>query len=137
MASERYSDILHLKHPEPQGRARMSRSSRAAQFAPFAALTGYDAVIEESARYTKERRELSEESMAELNEKLLCLAERIHEQPEILLTYFKPDSKKQGGAYIECRGRLKKIDSHERCLVLTDKRSIPIDDIYKIESPSN
>ena len=136
MSTERkkpYADIIDLPHHTSGTRPRMSRSARAAQFAPFAALTGYSDVIEESGRYTSERRELSESSTEELNRKLLALAEVIERMPEITVTYFVPDSKKSGGAYIKRRGRLKKIDEFKRCLVMQDKSLIPIDDIFEIE----
>ena len=111
----------------------MSMSDRAAQFSPFAALTGYDGVIRESGRLTKERAELSEEELEILGRKQQYLMSIIEERPEITVTYFVPDSLKEGGEYVTCSGRLKRIDEYERKLIFTDGTKVNIDDVVEIE----
>ena len=106
---------------------------RAAQFSPFAALTGYDAAIKETGRLTDEKIELGEEAKAALDRKQAYLMEMIDEQPEISITYFLPDARKSGGAYVTITGNLKRFDEYERLLILTDSRKIPMDDIADIE----
>ena len=111
----------------------MSRIDRAAQFAPFAALTGYDAAVAETARLTTERAELDEDAKTRLNSRLQLILKRIEEQPEIDVTYFKPDDKKAGGAYFTASGKVKQIDEYKRALLFSDGIKIPLDDIYCIE----
>ena len=130
--SEQYSDIINLQHPRSPTRAHMSRLDRAAQFNPFAALTGYDAIIAENGRYTSQMAELDENAIDILNEKLRHLQELT--LPQITVTYFKPDERKSGGAYVQQSGKLKKIDEFTGCLVFEDKSSIPIDRIFDIQS---
>jgi len=112
----------------------MSMLDRAAQFSPFAALTGYDAAIKETGRLTDEKQELDEDTKATLDMKQAYLMEMIDEQPEISVTYFLPDTKKAGGAYETVIGKLKRFDEYERLLVLTDGKKIPMDDITDIRS---
>ena len=129
-----YDDIIHLPHHVSKTRPQMSMEDRAAQFSPFAALTGYDAAILETGRLTEDKLELGEETQAILDRKQRYLAEIIDTKPEITVTYFVPDEKKSGGAYSTVRGFLKRIDEYERELVLTDGRKIQLDAIFDIES---
>lgn len=129
-----YADIINLPHHVSATHPPMSIIDRAAQFSPFAALTGYDAAIRETARRTDRRQELDEHAKAALNDKLQILAGRIGEHPKIAITYFQPDAKKTGGAYTTTVGCIKKIDEYESSIVLTDGTKILIEDIIDIES---
>lgn len=129
-----YDDIINLPHHVSKTRPQMSMLDRAAQFAPFAALTGYDAAIKETGRLTDERIELDDDTRASLDMKQAYLFEIIDEQPKISVTYFIPDAKKSGGAYVTVTGNLKRFDEYERLLILTDGKKIPMDDIADIES---
>ena len=128
-----YDDIINLPHHTSATRPRMPRENRAAQFSPFAALTGYETAIKETARLTDERIELSESMIAELDAKLSLLADSITERPEIAVTYFLPDEKKSGGAYVTAAGTAKKIDDYERTIIFTDGKKIAITDVLEIE----
>ena len=132
-AKELYADIINLPHHELTTRQRMPRINRAASFAPFAALTGYDDAVRETARLTSERIELDEGTKEILNNKLRIALDKAGEQPEISITYFLPDKKKSGGAYVTVKAVIRRIDEFERLVIFTDKSSIPIDDIYEIE----
>ena len=125
-----YDDIIHLPHPTSVRHPRMSMIDRAAQFSPFQALTGYGDAIQETARLTGEKVELTEEEKAVLDEKLRLLADTGN---EAAFTYFQPDGKKSGGAYVTVLGAIKKLDPLEGRLVLSDGTAIPIDDILEIE----
>lgn len=127
-----YEDIINLPHHTSKSRPHMSVYDRAAQFSPFAALTGYDAAITETARLTDKRVELDEYSKADLNERLNLIQDHLDEQPEVSITYFQPDKKKTGGAYITATGHVKKIDEYERTVVMQDATKIPIDEIIAI-----
>ena len=127
-----YDDILQLPHPTSIKHPRMPMGDRAAQFSPFAALTGHGAAIAETARVTDRRIELDEDAREQLDQKLRRLLERIGEQPEITVTWFLPDEKKTGGRYLTTTGTLKRIDSQEHRLVLTDGAQIPLEDILEI-----
>ncbi len=129
-----YEDIIHLPHPTSKKHPRMSTHDRAAQFAPFAALTGYDSSIAEAARLTDRRIELDEHSQEELNEKLNLIQEHLLDQPEITVTYFQHDRKKSGGAYVTYTGVVKKVDAVEQMLVFRNAKKIPIEDILDITS---
>ena len=129
-----YEDILNLPHHVSKTRPQMSMLDRAAQFSPFAALTGYDDAIKETGRLTDEKIEMDEDRKATLDMKQAYLIEMIDEQPEISITYFLPDAKKSGGAYVTVTGNLKRFDEYERLLILTDGKKIPMDDIADIES---
>lgn len=129
-----YDDIINLPRHTSTSRPHMPAHDRAAQFSPFAALTGYGASIAETARLTDKRVELDEYSKADLNERLCMLQDRMDEQPEVFITYFQPDKKKSGGAYITATGRVKKINGYERTVVMQDDLKIPIDDIFAVES---
>lgn len=131
-----YNDIIHLSHPTSKNRPRMSIHDRAAQFSPFAALSGHAAAIAETARLTDRKLELNEDTRAELDRRQAILLEHISERPEVTVTWFRPDERKSGGAYITTTGRLKKIDEIERVLVLTDGARIPLEDVAGLESDS-
>lgn len=127
-----YDDIIHLPHHVSATRAQMPLIDRAAQFSPFAALTGYEAAIKETARLTEERIELDETGKAALNEKLKLVKARLEERPEISITYFLPDEKKIGGAYVTVTGPVRKINEYERVVVMEDQTVIPIGQIHEI-----
>ena len=127
-----YDDIINLPHHQSKNHPHMSLYDRAAQFAPFAALTGYDDAVKEARRLTDSKPELDENQLEELDQKLADLTTRIEEHPEVTITYFEPDDKKEGGAYVTCVGKLKKIDIYEKQLVLTGNRFIRICDIVSI-----
>ena len=129
-----YADIINLPHHVSATRPQMSMIDRAAQFSPFAALTGYDAAIKETGRLTDEKIELDEDKKAVLDIKQAYLIEMIDEQPEITVTYFLPDERKSGGAYLTATGSLKRFDEYERLMILTDGKKISMDDIVDIES---
>ena len=131
-----YDDILHLPHPTSKRHPRMPIADRAAQFSPFAALTGHKAAIEETARVTDRRIELDEDAKEQLDQTLQLLLERIDEQPEITVTWFSPDKKKAGGQYHTATGKLKRIDTLESRLILTDGTQIPLEDLLEIRSES-
>ena len=131
---EKYEDIINLPHHVSATRPQMSMMDRAAQFSPFAALTGYDDAIKETGRLTDEKIEMDEDRKAALDMKQAYLIEMIDEQPEISITYVLPDTKKSGGAYVTVTGNLKRFDEYERLLILTDGKKIPMDDIADIES---
>ena len=135
--THKYDDIINLPRPVSKKRSPMSNYDRAAQFSAFAALTGYDAVIEETARLTDTQIELDEGGKALLDEQLQAIRERLSENPEVKLRVFCPDSRKQGGSYEEITGHVKKIDPVSRILVLTEGNVIPIDRIYGMESLAN
>lgn len=129
-----YDDIIHLPRPTSWRHPRMSIHDRAAQFSPFAALSGHAAAIAETARLTDRKMELDEDTRAELDRKQAVLLEHIDEQPEITVTWFVPDEKKDGGAYAATTGRLKKIDPVGRVLALLDGTEIPLKDVAGLES---
>lgn len=128
-----YEDIIHLPHHVSATRPQMSMSDRAAQFSPFAALTGYDEAIKETGRLTDDRIELDENTRTALDIKQAYLAENINIHPEISITYFLPDTKKDGGEYVTATGSLKRIDEYERMLIFVDGRKIPMDEIANID----
>ena len=130
---KKYADIIDLPHHQSDTRPKMSNYDRAAQFSPFAALTGHADSIKETARLTDEYSEPSEEMKAIMNEKILFLMEQLESQPEITITFFKPDEKKQGGAYITITGVVKKIKTYERQIQMTTGDLIPIDMIFGID----
>ena len=129
-----YEDIVNLpphiskRHPQP------SMMDRAARFAPFAAITGYEEMVLEEARVTEERIDLDEGALALLNEKLNMIQEFLDEEPEVTITYFEPDKKKSGGAYVSATGTVKRIDEYEHIVLMNDGKKIYIESIYAIES---
>lgn len=126
---KKYEDIIHMQHPASRRHPRMSVYERAAQFSPFAALTGYDAAVKETARLTDQRIELDEYEKNVLDERLQFLQKHLTEHPTVTITYFKPDERKTGGTYLTVTGNIKKIDSHERCVILMDDTRIPLHEI--------
>ena len=125
-------DIIHLRHHVSQNHPQMSMHDRAAQFAPFAALTGYEAAAGETARLTAERRELDPQEAAELNRRLTDLAARLKDRPKVTIEYFVPDDRKAGGVYVTMTGVVRHISIAERVLVMEDGTEIPMDDIASI-----
>lgn len=132
--NNKYADIINLPHHVSKTRPQMPIADRAAQFSPFAALTGYDSAIEETGRLTDSFIELDESRKAVLNEKLQSMLKNIKEQPEVAITYFQPDEKKNGGSYINISGVVKKIDEFEKCIILTDATKIPMKYIFEIKT---
>lgn len=129
-----YDDIIDLPHPTSTKHPRMPLADRAAQFSPFAALTGHEAAIHETARLTDRRIELDEDEKTALDRKLRLITEHLAERPAVRITYFQADQRKDGGSYEIAEGSMKKVDEIARMVVLTDGRRIPIEDIYEIES---
>ena len=128
-----YEDIIHSRRYVSAGRASMSVGDRAAQFAPFAALTGFDGVIMETGRLTQERTELDESTKAVIDAVLRELMEALAEQPRATLIWFRPDEKKSGGACVPYTGNLKKVDVYHRLLIFTDGTQIPIDSLQHLQ----
>lgn len=122
-----YSKIISLPHHQSATRKRMSNYDRAAQFAPFAALTGHDEAIKETARLTDDYMEMGEDRLGELSAKIQLLIDKLSEQPEITVVYFIPDVRKSGGSYAEKTGIVRIIDEYERKLVFYDGDKILID----------
>ncbi len=131
--SDQYDDIIDLPHYEPRHHQRMTMRSRAAQFAPFAALTGFDAAIEETGRLTDEWIDKGELVNEQLNRRMGELLSRIEEQPLVAITFFQPDRRKEGGAYHTCKGRVKRYDEYERTIVMADGQEIGIDRVTGVE----
>ena len=132
MSDSPYADIIDLPHHVSEARSHMTPLERAAQFAPFAALTGYDAAIAESARLTDEKTALGDWAMAELNDKINFLQACAQDHPLLTVTYFLPDEKKTGGEYVTVSGKLKKLRLFERELLLSGQSPIPLDDIQAL-----
>ena len=128
-----YEDIIHLSRPTPKNHPRMSRLNRAAQFAPFAALTGYEDAIDEAGRRTDERIDLSESEIEELNQKYAILQEHLKEEPLLRITYFVEDERKAGGSYQVLEMNLKQIDTVFGVLIGTRKEKVLMQDIYDIQ----
>ncbi len=128
-----YDDIIKLPHHQSKKHAHISRLGRAAQFAPFAALTGFDSAIGETARLTSKRKELDEESIFLLNQKIQLIYELIKEKPLVEIIYFLEDTKKSGGEYVTVTGNVRRIDDINREIIFTDGMTISIDDIYGIK----
>ena len=131
--TQKYKSIIDLPHHVSSVHPRMSREERAAQFSPFSALTGYDSVIQEAARLTEEKIELSDDKKAELDRKQQFLAEHMNEQPLVTVTYFSPDEKKDGGAYRTVTKNLKRINPIARTFIMTDGQQLSLDQILDLE----
>ncbi len=128
-----YNDIINLPHPVSQKHPQMSLYDRAAQFSPFAALTGHEEAIRETARQTEAWVDLDEDRKEELNEKMQEIVEHLNEAPEVTLTYFKEDEKKEGGSYVTVTGRIKKWREYEQQLVLEDGTVVALEKVFGIE----
>lgn len=128
----KYDDIINLPHYISKKHPQMSLEARAAQFAPFAALTGYDDAVKETARLTNERIDLDEEAKMMLDAKLQVIREQLSEKPLVTITYFVPDAKKDGGKYITTNGNVKKIDDYKHLIILDNSLEIPINEIIDI-----
>ena len=127
-----YDDIINLSRPQYNDLPPMSIHDRAAQFSPFAALVGYDAAVEETARLTDSRREMEEDEINELNRQLSELNKRLSERPRIRVTYFIRDRKKEGGRYASKIGNARTIDQAENRITFTDGESVPVKDMYSV-----
>lgn len=132
MGIEKYKDIIDHEHHVSSRHPRMSALDRAAQFAPFAALTGYDSVIAETGRQTHDRVELDEMQILSLNEAMACIQERLPNRPKVRLTRFVPDSRKKGGSYQTLEGRVRNIDHTAGTMILYDGSSIPLKDLTQL-----
>lgn len=130
--NNRYDEIMELPHHVSKTRPQMPMSDRAAQFAPFAALTGYDSAIKETGRLTDERIELDEEALTALDRKYQLLIEALDDAPEVTITYFQPDERKAGGQYVSATGTVKKVDTFGRRIILQDGTRIPLDSVYDL-----
>lgn len=130
--NNRYNEIINLPHHVSKTRPQMPLSDRAAQFAPFAALTGYDSAIKETGRLTDERIELDEEALTALDRKYQLLIEALDDAPEVTIIYFQPDERKAGGQYVSATGTVKKVDTFGRRILLQDGTRIPLDSVYDL-----
>jgi hypothetical protein len=130
IAVGKYDDIIDLPHPTSERHPRMPMANRAAQFSPFAALSGYDGAVRETARLTDRRPELTEEAKSVLDAKLQLLVPGMGAS----FTYFQQDEKKEGGAYLTVTGTVKKFDSYAHEIILADDRRVPINDILEVQS---
>lgn len=131
--TQQYDDIINLPHHISTVHTHMSLHDRAAQFLPFAALTGYEDAIKETGRLTKERISLSESEIESLNERLHIISEEQGSHPKISVTYFVPDEKKDGGAYETAEGFVRRIDEYRHVLIMTDGRQISMEDIIELD----
>ncbi len=130
----RYDDIIDLPHPVSRRHPRMPVYNRAAQFAPFAALTGFDGVIAETGRLTDSFAALDEDRKQEIDLRLEILRDRPGEAAEVTLVYYEPDARKSGGNYRTANGKIKKIDDIERVIIMKDGTKIDIDSVYSVSS---
>lgn len=129
-----YEDIVNLPRHISKVHPQATMADRAARFSPFAAISGYEDMVKEAARVTEERIDITDATKELLNEKLNMIIEFLDEEPEVTITYFEPDKKKDGGAYISITGTVKRIDEYERIVLMSDDKKIRIDEIYAIES---
>ena len=127
-----YEDIMHLSRPVSTRHLPMSMHDRAAQFSPFAALTGYDAAIEETARLTDHQAELAESGKEALDQKIRAIQEEIATLPEVTVTFFEPDLRKSGGAYRTITGQVKKIDEYNKALIFQDETAVQFWQLHDI-----
>ena len=130
--NNRYNEIINLPHHVSKTRPQMPMSDRAAQFAPFAALTGYDSAIKETGRLTDERIELDEEALTALDRKYQLLINALADAPEVTIIYFQHDERKAGGQYVSATGTVKKVDTFGRRILLQDGTRIPLDSVYDL-----
>ncbi len=130
-----YEDIINLPRPVSKAHAPMSLSDRAAQFSPFAALSGYEDAVEETARLTQRPIELDVDAKADINEKLVLLYAHLAQSPQVTVTYFAPDTRKAGGAYVTVTGPVRRLNRLDKWLLLEDGTRIFFGDILTLESP--
>lgn len=130
--SGKYFDIINLEHPTSKKHPRMSLENRAAQFSPFAALTGYNEAVKETERLTEQQIILEEDAIVEINRKLMWIRDNIKKQPQIILTYFVPDGRKTGGKYVTSTINIAKIDEVNFALIDTTGRRIAVHNIIDI-----
>lgn len=128
-----YDDIINLPHHTSKTRPRMSKEGRAAQFGAFRALDGHEEMIEETARVTEDKLQLSENKVDILNVKLNILYSNLDDSPDVTICYFIPDELKSGGKYTFFQGKIKKIDLYKRLIIADNNKPIPIDFIYDIQ----
>lgn len=129
----KYDDIINMPHHVSTKHPRLSMEQRAAQFAPFAALSGFEAAIDETSRITEDRIELNEEEKLKIDDILQKLKNEISERPKITITYFVPDIRKSGGEYLTKIGNLKRIDEFRQVIIFEDKTEIPINEVVEIK----
>ena len=129
----KYDDILHLPHHVSKRHPQMSLQNRAAQFSPFAALTGHEDAIRETARQTDSFAELDEDRKELLNRQLQFIKAMLAQKPECEITYFQPDQKKDGGNYVTVRRRIEKIDEYKHQILFTDGTILPIGHLFSIK----
>lgn len=130
-----YEDIINIPRHISKTHPQASMADRAARFSPFAAISGYEEMVKEAARVTEERIEITEAAKELLNEKLNMIAAHLNEEHEVTITYFEPDKKKSGGAYISLTGVVKRIDELKRIVIMKNNKKIKIDDIYALNGP--
>jgi hypothetical protein len=132
-ARDTYEDIINMEHPTSKRHPRMTVYNRAAQFSPFAALTGHEEALKETARITDNKIELDENVKRELDYKLQQILNKNDSIPNVQITYFKKDENKEGGAYLNICSKIKKIDEYKKTVEFIDGKEIFIDDIISIE----
>jgi hypothetical protein len=130
--THQYDDIIRLQRPDCGRRARMSLYDRAAQFSPFAALTGFDDAIAETGRQTQDRIELDRDALDRLDEQMQGLLEVLDSQPEAEVVWFRYDERKAGGSYVTTTGHVKKVDTYLERMIFTDGRSIPLGEVLSV-----
>ena len=128
----KYDDIINLPHPEPKNHQRMSLENRAAQFSPFAALTGHNEAIKETERLTDQKIELEEDAITDINRTLMWIKDNIKSNPEVIVTYFVPGYKKTGGKYITATVNIVKIDEINHTVITADGLKIAVHNIWEI-----
>lgn len=131
--ADRYEDIINLPHHRSSKRAHMSLHDRAAQFAPFAALTGHEEAIEETARLTDEEVILDENTIEKINQKLYDIVQHLPEKRNVVITYFRPDTLKQGGAYLTDVGSVNKVDEKAKKVFMDSGMAIDMEQIVEVE----
>ena len=130
--THQYDDIIRLQRPDSGRRARMSLYDRAAQFSPFAALTGFNDAIAETGRQTQDRIELDRDALDRLDEQMQGLLEVLDSQPEAEVVWFRYDERKAGGSYVTTTGHVKKVDTYLEQMIFTDGRSIPLGEVLSV-----
>lgn len=133
MSNSKYQDIINLPHHQSANRPHMSLHDRAAQFAPFAALRGYDDEISETARLTDRQLELNDEQIESINQQIHLIIENIKSVPMAKITYFVPDDKKEGGKYITIEANIRRIDEVQKQIILANGDCIEISKLFSIE----